>query len=215
MEKISRHTINRLIVYKKILNQLKYDGVGHVFSHILSKLTGFSSAQIRRDLMFVGYTGSPARGYEVSELEDSISKLIDDPQGLAIAVVGVGKLGSSLLDHCYWHCQNLKIIVGFDIDEKKIGKSDNGYFVHHIDDMAEIIQKEKIYIGVISCPMDIAQHMAERLVEAGVRGILNYSQIKLDLPENIYVEDMDLIVTLERVSYFTRNHDLFKKRSSI
>jgi len=211
MDKISKSSIHRLIVYKKVLNQLKYDGVGYVFSHILSQLTGFTSAQIRRDLMLVGYTGSPARGYEVSELEDSISKLLDDPEGLAIAVVGVGKLGTSLLEHCYWRCQNLRILVGFDSNKKKIGKTNEGYEIFHIDRLEEIIQKEKIYLAAIACPLDSAQEMAERLVDAGISGILNYTLLKLILPNDIYVEDMDMMLTLEKVAYFTRNKEAFKK----
>lgn len=214
METISKKPIQRLILYKKILNQLKYDGVEYVFSHVLSKLTGFSANQIRRDLMLVGYTGTPSYGYEVAELEESISKFIDDPDGLAIAIVGVGKLGCTLLNHCNWSGHNLRILVGFDIDKKKVGKSNEGYEIFHISQIEKIVKKEKIYLGVLACPDDNAQEMAERLVSAGVQGILNYTKINLILPEDIYVEDTDIMLTMKKISFFTRHKDIFKKKKS-
>jgi redox-sensing transcriptional repressor len=165
--------------------------------------------------MLLDYCGTPTKGYNVQELEYQIGELLDDPFGQTVAVVGLGNLGTSLIDYCWWRYQNLAGIFGFDHDHKQIKKSSKFGKCYHIDSLEEIIKKENINIAIISVPPDEAQNVANRLIAAGVKGILNYTPARLNLPDNVYVEDVDLLLALDKVAFLARNHDGMHKKSKL
>ncbi len=204
MLKIPEKTIQRLIIYRKILNDLRYFGETNLFSTKLAKIAGYSPVQVRSDLMVIGYQGSPARGYDIDNLETSIGSFIDAPKGEGIAIVGVGKLGKSMLEYCYWKCPNLSSIELFDVDSKLIGTEVEGIKIHHIDDIEMILSQGNIRVAIITVPPENAQDVAGRLILAGIKGILNYTPVRLKVPEDVFVEEMDMIVPLEKVSFYAR-----------
>ena len=116
MSQISEKAIERLILYRRILVGLKTEGKSNLFSHQLSNLTGFTSAQIRRDLMAIGYSGSPVHGYDLDKLIESISDFVDAPQKQYVALVGVGHLGRAILDYFQGRRPKLEIFAAFDKD---------------------------------------------------------------------------------------------------
>jgi redox-sensing transcriptional repressor len=204
MEKVSRKTVERLIIYRKILNQLKYSEISNIYSPKLGELAGSTSVQVRRDLMTIGYNGTPSKGYDVGDLENSISAYLDNPKGENIAIIGMGNLGSSLLENCYWNYPNLSKIIAFDVDKQKVGTEINNCKIYHVDDMKKIISEEKIEIAVIAVPDKEAQSIVNKLITYGIKGILNYTPVRLLVPDNIFVEELDMMIALVRVSYFVR-----------
>ncbi len=207
MSKISEKTIERLILYRRIILGLKPFEKANVFSHELSSLTGFSSAQIRRDLMAIGYSGSPIKGYNLEQLIQSISNFIDAPQKQNVALIGLGKVGRAILNYFQGRRPRLQIKSAFDLDPVKIGKTINNCVCYHIDDLENIIKKHKIVAAILAIPVDEAHVIAERLINTGIKGILNYTPTKLHVPENIFVENRDMIMAVEKVAYFARQLD--------
>jgi redox-sensing transcriptional repressor len=203
--KISKTTLSRLIVYRKILNNLIYDGVTHIFSRKLATISGSTPEQVRNDLMVIGYNGTPSRGYNVSDLEKSLGEFIDNPEGEKVCIVGLGKLGTQLYEYCYWRYQNLASIIAFDSEPEKVKKYIKNVEVYHIDEMTKIIRKENIKVAILCVPSEIAQSVALELVEAGIKGILNYTPTFLKTDDKITVENLDMIMSLEKLSYISRS----------
>ncbi|MEA3368259.1 MAG: redox-sensing transcriptional repressor Rex [Planctomycetota bacterium] len=201
---ISERTIARLSLYRRLLNVLQAEGAGHVVSRQLADLAGRTAAQVRRDLMVLGYAGASARGYEVAGLIQSMRQFLDHPSGQDAALVGVGNLGKALLTHFSGRRPNLAITAAFDSDPTKANRSINACRVWPMDRLARVVRARDIRVAIIAVPPEVAQGAADRLVAAGVRGILNFAPVRLRVPDDVYVEDLDMTVSLEKVAYFAR-----------
>lgn len=204
MKPTSEKTIERLIVYRGLLLNMATEKVTHIFSHQLAQLTGFTSAQIRRDIMSIGYSGSPVRGYDIKSLIDSLREFIDGDIKQDVALVGMGHLGRAILDYLKGRRPNLKITATFDYDPAKVNRMIHGCMCYHVNDLEKIIRNQGIRVGIIAVPVDEAQSVADRMVNAGIRGILNYAPIKLHLPAGVYAENRDMAQAVEKVAYFAR-----------
>jgi len=201
---IPQKTLERLILYRWILKKFLPSDADYIVSRRLSELTGFSSAQIRRDLMNIGYYGTSSRGYKIHELINSISQVIDPPSNLNIAVVGIGQLGRAVLNYIQGRSSVLRIKAAFDKDISKTDRVIHGCRTYHIDNLEEIVTREKISIAILAVPPDQAQDIAYRLVKVGVKAFLNYSPIKLNLPDGVYVENRDMLLAVEKIAFFAR-----------
>jgi redox-sensing transcriptional repressor len=207
MVKISEKKIERIINYRRVLIRLdKQMGITHVYSHQLANSSGASPAQVRRDLMEIGYSGSPAHGYEINGLLEGISKFIDPEKKEGIALIGLGNLGRAIIDYFNGQSSKLEIITVFDKNSDKVNRVVAGCRSYHVRDLKEIIVEKNIKTAVISVPSGEAQKVADVLIDAGVKGILNYAPIILNVPEGVYVENRDMITTLEKVFYFAKNN---------
>jgi redox-sensing transcriptional repressor len=182
-----------------------YDGVTHIFSRKLASISGSTPEQVRNDLMVIGYNGTPSRGYNVSDLEKSLGEFIDNPEGEKVCIVGLGKLGGQLYDYCYWRYQNLSSIIAFDSEPEKARKYFKNATVYHIDDMIKIIRKENIKVAILAVPSELAQQVTSILIEAGITGILNYTPTFLKTDDKVTVENLDMIMSLEKLSFLSRN----------
>lgn len=203
---ISEKNVQRLILYRKILLGLEKEGLSQIHSHTIGNFADSSPAQVRRDLMAIGYNGTPVHGYKVKELVRSISEFIDSKVNRKACIVGIGNLGRAIIDYCYNRNPNLSIIAGFDKDKQKVGRVINGCKTYVVDKLEEIIKEEGIDVAILAIPAVDAQIIAERLVSSGVKGILNYSPLELRLPESVYVENRDMLLALEKVAYFSKTH---------
>jgi redox-sensing transcriptional repressor len=197
---ISERTVERLILYRR--NLLAYRDNKNIFSHQLANLIGIKSPQVRRDLMVIGYSGSPARGYNIEALIEGISQFIDSPTEQRVALAGVGNIGRAILDYFKGRNAKLDISASFDVDIEKINRILHGCRCYHIDQMVDIIRHNKICIGIITVPAQSAQNVAEKMITAGVTGLLNYAPVKLELPAEIYIENRDMTLAIEKVAYF-------------
>lgn len=201
----SERTIGRLSLYRRALLRLQVEEHRpFVYSHELAGLTAVSAAQVRRDLMSIGYSGSPNRGYDIGELVRSIAEQLDDPSGQGMAVVGVGNLGRAIINYVSRQRPRLAVGAAFDKDPDKAGRVIQGCRVYSLERMPDVVREQRIQVGLISVPAGAAQDAADRLVAAGVSGILNFAPASVHVPAHVFSEDLDLITTLEKVAYFAR-----------
>lgn len=195
--------IGRLTLYRRTLRELD-EKMTHIFSHQLAKMVGVSAAQLRRDLMPIGYEGSPNRGYEVSGLLASLSQHLDGPGSHTVALIGVGNLGRALLPYFTARNPHLRVIAAFDTDPQKIDRIICGCRVYTLERLEEIIAAEHIKVAIIAVPRDTAIDCAQRAAEAGVTGLLNFAPIPLEVPRHVFVEHVDLTMALEKVNHFAQ-----------
>ncbi|MCK9483610.1 MAG: redox-sensing transcriptional repressor Rex [Candidatus Marinimicrobia bacterium] len=201
---IPEKTIERLLIYRRELLNLKQEMKTAVFSHQIAQLTGATPVQVRRDFMQIGYFGSSVHGYNVDELINSIGEFVDDVQTQNVALVGVGHLGRAILDYLQGRREKLKITALFDVDPTKVGSVLHGIRCYPTEQIPEIITHENIKVAIVAVPESNAQEVAERLVWAGITGIVNYAPIKLNLPPEVYVENRDMVLAVEKVAFYSR-----------
>jgi redox-sensing transcriptional repressor len=201
---ISQKTIGRFSLYRRILTGLREQGVKSVYSHELAARTGRTAVQVRQDIMSLGYSGSPVRGYDVVQLTESIGAIMDAGELAPVALVGIGNLGRAILTYFSGRRPNLRIVAALDRDPQKTNRMIAGCPCFAMEDLEQVVVRQGIRIGIVAVPAPVAQEVAERLVKAGVRGILNFAPVPLRLPPNVFVEDMDMTMALEKVAYFAR-----------
>jgi redox-sensing transcriptional repressor len=204
MKKLPDKTVERLSQYRRTLLIALGSGKHHIFSHELAALLHITSVQVRRDIMLIGYSGTLRQGYDVKELIDIIGKIIDSKDGQKVAVIGIGNLGRAIIGYFSGKRTKLSIVAGFDVNPDKIDRVYAGVWCYHFDRMAEVIQKENISIAVLTVPASEATQIAERLVVAGIKGILNFTPRPLNVPSNVYLEEYDIITSLEKLAYFVK-----------
>ena len=197
----SNNTIGRLSLYRRLLQKLESDGVKNVYSHQLARLAGATAAQVRRDIMVVGYSGSSVHGYEVGALMGSIGQFLDAAPVQRVALIGAGNLGRALLAHFVGRNHRFSIVAAFDSDAHKTGRVIHGCRCHALEELREVLASQEVHIAMLAVPASEAQETLNRLVDAGVTGILNFAPVRLWAPGNVYVEDMDVTMALERVAY--------------
>lgn len=207
---ISDRTIGRLSLYRRLLRDLLADGEKSIFSHQLAAMAGGTAAQVRRDIMAIGYSGSPVHGYDVEQLLESIGQFLDASQTQNVALVGVGNLGRALLAYFVGRHPTLSIVAAFDVDPAKANRVIHGCRCHPLDDLMRLVKEHDIRLGVISVPAPEAQGVANLLCQAGVRGLLNFAPVRLWVPEHVYVENLDVTMSLEKVAFFARQGDFEK-----
>jgi len=203
---ISDKTIGRLSLYRRLLRRGIPGGCRYIFSHELAALAGVTAAQVRRDIMNIGYSGNPNRGYDVKELAESIGNFLDAPEGQRAALVGVGNLGRAILAYFSGRRPKLSIAAAFDIDPAKCGKVIHGCRCYSVKELGEVVRGKDITVGIITVPASEAQGTADLLVEVGIKGILNFAPVPLRIPPGVYVEDIDMTMSLEKVAYFARKN---------
>jgi redox-sensing transcriptional repressor len=201
---VSRKTVGRLSLYRRLLDGLKASGALSVFSHQLAHLAGVSATQVRRDFMVIGYSGSPNRGYEVETCLASIERLLDGNNRQDVALVGLGRLGQSVLAHFAGRRPLLRIADGFDTNPSLIGTSIEGCTIHSMGDLERVVREKGIRIAILAVPPETGQAAAEALVRAGVRSIVDFTAIPLRVPDEVFVDHMDITSALESAAFFAR-----------
>ncbi len=195
------NTLGRLSLYRRLLLEQLGAGARQVYSHQLASLAVSKPAQVRRDLMTIGFTGSPRKGYAIAELVAAINAVLARSVETAVALVGVGNLGRAILAY-YANRQPVRFAAAFDRAPEKTGRVLHGCRCFGIEQMADIIGREQIHVGVIAVPASEAQGIADQLVLAGVKGILNFAPVRLRVPAGLYVENVDLMMALDKVAYY-------------
>jgi redox-sensing transcriptional repressor len=204
MGNVSGKTIGRLSLYRRVLYDLLAEGERSIFSHQLAELVGGTAAQVRRDMMAVGSAGSPTRGYDIQELTHSIGDFLDAPSGQAVALVGVGNLGRAILAYFAGRRPKLSIEAAFDNDPSKYGRVIHGCRCYPVEDLVKVVKDRRIAIGIVTVPADQAQDVADKLCQAGACGLVNFAPVRLLVPANVYVEDIDMTMAIEKAAYFAR-----------
>ena len=199
-------TVERLSEYRRTLFQCLEEDKPHIYSHELAELHNITAVQVRRDIMFIGYSTSNRKGYNVQELIKVISSIIDPQDINNVGVIGLGNLGRAISTYFIGKRPKLNLVATFDLDPKKIGSEINGVKCYSIDRLREIIINKKISIGILTVPMYSAQEVAKLLIQTGIKGILNFTTVNLSVPDDVYLEEYDMITSIEKVGYFVKNH---------
>ena len=197
-------TIERLSQYRRNLLIILAKGKDFIFSHEIAQLLHITPVQVRRDIMLIGYNGTLRRGYDIKELIDLIGNIIDTEEGRNVCIMGLGNLGKAILNYFAGKRPKLKVAAAFDINPEKIGHLYAGVPVFHVDELNKKIESLDISIGIITVPFDKAIETANTLVNGGIKGILNFSSKPLNLPEHVYLEEYDMITSIEKVAYHTK-----------
>jgi redox-sensing transcriptional repressor len=199
-------TIERLSQYRRTLLNCQANGQTHIFSHDLAALLNITAVQVRRDIMFLGYSSVQRKGYDIMDLVSVIGTLLDDNEVLNVAVVGIGHLGTAITAYFRGKRAKLDIVAAFDIDPAKIGKTIAGVKCYPKEELSEVFKTLNISIGIITVPPENASDVAEKLVNAGVKGILNFTTVPLNVSPQVYLEEFDMVTSLEKVAYFVKKH---------
>lgn len=202
MKRIPDKVVGRLAQYRRLLAEHLPKDKRSVFSHELASMMQITASQVRRDLMHVGSYGVPRHGYDVAELIARINALLDLGKS-RIALVGIGNLGRALIAFLNSRRGGLCISAAFDSDPTKTGRLQGGVPCHPMESLAEVVGREGIRIAVLAVPAPTAQEVADNLVRAGVRGIVNFAPVPLRVPVGIALEEIDVTCALEKVAYFT------------
>jgi redox-sensing transcriptional repressor len=194
-------TVARLPEYLRALHTLADQRHETVSSEGLASAAGVNSAKLRKDLSHLGSYGTRGVGYDVRLLIEQIEYVLGLTQHRAVALVGVGNLGHALAGYGGFGTRGFKIAALFDADLSRVGEQINGLAVHHIGDLAKIVEQERISIAVITTPVRAAQAVADQLVAAGITSILNFAPCVLSVPDNVDVRKVDLAIELQILSF--------------
>lgn len=197
--------VSRLSLYLRELQHLVRAGRATVSSSQLATLFGFSDAQVRKDLAYFGHFGHPGIGYRCDELIAEIRRILGTDRQWRVTMVGVGNMGRALLRYKGFTAQGFRIVAAFDRDPRVVGTSVEGIPIHDIKQLAEIVEKEHIQLGIITVPAIEAQPAADQLIAAGISGIVNFAPVALSLPEDIALVGVDLTTELEQLAFSVAN----------
>jgi redox-sensing transcriptional repressor len=208
--KIPEATIRRLSRYSRCLEEMDQKGEKVVSSAQLAGKCMVNAAQVRKDLAYFGEFGIRGVGYYVKDLYQNIKRILGLNKEWKMALVGMGDLGSALLSHKDFLKQNYKIVAAFDIDPPKVigkvsEKLGKPVEVLHVNRMKEVVKERKIDIGLITTPPSEAQNAADMLVEAEVKGILNFAPAQVTVPEGFVVKDVFFTTILDNLAYLLSN----------
>jgi redox-sensing transcriptional repressor len=203
--KLPEKTVERLSEYRRTLLECLAKGKTHIYSHELAGLHNITAVQVRRDLMLIGYSSLKKRGYDAHELIEVIGKLIDHNKGLNVAVIGMGNLGRAVTTYFTGKRPKLNVVATFDVDENKVNRVISGVKCYHIRDLKMVVEQDNISIAIVASPPDTAVTIAEMVVAAGVKGILNFTTTPLIVPSSVYLEEYDMITSMEKVAYFVKD----------
>ena len=200
---ISKSVIKRLPIYLRILDQLIRRDVDIISSKELSNESGFTAEQIRKDLAYFGAFGTRGAGYNTSFLREKILKIIGLDRKTSIIIIGAGNLGTALTRYNYTKNPYVNIIALFDSDPNLVGKKVFDVEVFPITRAREVISENDIKVSMITVPAEAAQEVVNLIVDAGIKAILNFAPVKLNVPEDVVVHNADLTIELQSLIYYS------------
>jgi redox-sensing transcriptional repressor len=202
---LPERTVERLSEYRRSLLQCLEEGKTHIFSHELAELHHNTAVQVRRDIMFIGYSSMQRKGYDVRELIDVIADILDSEKGLNVAVIGLGNLGRAVTTYFAGKRSKLNIMATFDVDTAKIDRVISGVKCYPLSSLKEVVSLHQISVAIMTVPADSAREVSALLVEAGIKGVLNFTTVPLNVTDKVYLDEYDMITSLEKVAYFVKS----------
>jgi len=204
--KIPQATAKRLPLYYRFLTNLSASGKQRVSSAELSEAVKVDSATIRRDFSYFGALGKKGYGYNVQYLLNFFRKTLDQDELTKVALIGVGNLGTAFLNYNFLKNNNTKIAVAFDVSTDKVGQQIGEVAVYHMDDIEKVIEEQGIEVAILTIPATVAQQVTDRLLDAKIRAILNFTPARLTVPPSVRVHHIDLAVELQALVYFLKHY---------
>lgn len=197
-------TVERLSAYRRTLLRCLDKGKQYIFSHEIAEMHNITAVQVRRDIMLLGYSSNQKRGYNVKELIDEIGKVLDHKTGVNVAVIGMGNLGHAVTGYFVGKRPKLCIVAAFDVDPAKIGTTSARIMCYPMSELERLVSELNISVALLAVPPEHANEIAQQLTDAGIKGILNFTSVPLNVKQNVYIEEYDMISVLEKVAYFSR-----------
>jgi len=203
---IPRKAIYRLSVYLRCLQRLKANGLRTVSSEALSKIAGVKPTQLRKDLAYFGQFGTRGLGYDVEQLAKMTSDLLGTNSLQPVILVGVGNLGLALLSYRGFEQEGFEIVAAFDTDPdaERLRSKNIAVPIYGMEKLGEIAAKRNVKMAIIAVPATAAQEVANTLVQLGITGILNFAPLVLRVPDDVMVNNVNLAIELETLSYFVQ-----------
>jgi redox-sensing transcriptional repressor len=200
--RIPEATVARLPLYYRALLETAESGVGTVSSEGLANLAGVNAAKVRKDLSYLGSYGTRGVGYEVDHLVHEISRELGLTQDWPVVIIGIGNLGHALANYRGFGARGFRVVALVDADGSKVGRRVAGLEVEGLDSLAGIVAERDIAVGIIATPAAAAQDVADSLVAAGVRSILNFAPAVVAVPEEVSLRKVDLAIELQILSFY-------------
>ncbi len=199
----TKETVSRLLRYRTVLEKLKTLGMVKVYSDNLASAVGVSAALVRKDFSIFGLTGQRRGGYRIEDLLSQLNSILGRDQPLKIVLVGCGKIGTALMNYRGFDTQGVRIVAGFDVNPSKINPAAMPP-IYPMEEIERVVAAEGIRVAILATPENVAAHVAERLVAAGIRGILNFAPVPLRSGPSCLVQNIDIALELENLFYFVR-----------
>ena len=207
MNNIPEKTVERLSEYRRTLLACHKQGITHIFSHVLAGMHGITAVQVRRDLMLIGFSSDTKKGYDVKVLIEFISSILDSRSAVNVAVIGMGHLGQAITKYFNGKGLNLRITTAFDVDPEKVGHTIDDIPCHHMERFEQVVEENDISIVILSSPTRVASTLVVPIINAGIKGVLNFTSMPLNFPQGIVVENYDITTLLEKVAYFVKENE--------
>jgi redox-sensing transcriptional repressor len=194
--------IGRLPLYARSLRYLLQEGITSVSSQELGDRINVTAAQIRKDLSYFGEFGKQGIGYDVEKLLAQIEDILGLSQEWSVALVGIGHLGEAIARYEGFRSQGIRIVALFDSDPNKLGTAINGLTISGDSEIEPICREHSVRLAIISVPASRAQEVADMLIGAGVRAILNYAPVVIQVPEGVWVRNIDPVGLIHSMTYY-------------
>jgi redox-sensing transcriptional repressor len=193
--------VGRLPVYLRTLLDLAEEGHTTISSERLAELAGVNAAKVRKDLSYLGTYGTRGVGYDVELLLYQISRELGLTKDWPVAIVGFGNLGHALANYKGFEERGFHVAAIFDSDERKVGEKVRDITVAHIDDLKDVARESAVAIVIIATPAPYAQEVADKIVDAGIKSILNFAPAVINVPPGVWVRKVDLSIELQILSF--------------
>ncbi len=194
--------VSRLPMYLRVLGLLKTEGIEFVSSRGLGAHLRMSPAQIRKDLSYFGKFGRQGRGYNVNRLHSELQQILGLNRQWMMAVVGVGRLGRAIMDYKGFIPEGFKVIAAFDKDPNLIGKKLSGVKIEDIAALEKLVKEKKVNIAIVAVPWAEAQEVIDKLVQGGIRAILNYAPTSARVPRGVRLQGIDPVLALQSMTFY-------------
>ena len=201
---VSVSTVERLSLYRKLLEELHYEGVEYIYSQQMADMVGVTPAQLRRDLASFGSFGNISRGYNVYQLTRTISRILGTDTQQTVALFGAGDLGRSLLAYRGFEERGFHIGLIFDLDSEKAGKGFAGRRCYRVEDMERVLPEFDVRVAVLACRPPGLQQLVDRLAKVGITSVLNFVPKRITPAPGGYVESIDIAAKLEKLSFLSQ-----------
>ncbi len=207
-QRIPYRTVYRLSLYARALQRLLERGAETVSSQTLALASGVKADQVRKDLTQIGHFGRPGLGYPITSLLGHLHDVLGTTRLRPVILVGAGRLGRALMAYPGFNKEGFELVAAFDCDPKQYSahSGKNGSVpVYPIQNLSKVVARHNARLGIVAVPAESAQSVVNQLIEAGIRGILNFSPVLLQVPEGITVNNVNLALELEQLHYFTED----------
>lgn len=214
----SKEFISRLLKYKNVLTNFKKLGMVKVFSDNLGDATGLASSQVRKDFSAFKITGNKRGGYNVDDLIEKLDQILIGDKKQRVIVVGCGNIGRALIEYNGFHGEKLKILAGFDINKAK-WDPDAKVPIYSLEKMEDFVKKNQIKVGIIAVPESESTAVYEKMVAAGIKGVLNFARVYIREVEGTVVDTVNIELKIENLFYFVnalnKEHDYPKVKRQV